>query len=124
MHGGNGLGWWVDAVVGRGQQALHGALPGLRIVGLTYTALAGVLALGVIAGVALLPVPAVQQATEPARQAVTSLIQPAGDAIGGLIGAPPPVVELPRPTPSRTLESEPGLDLSAGEEPAVAEEVA
>src|SRR5438105_4584894 len=123
MHGGNGFGWWVDEVVGRGRQALQGALPGLRVVGLTYTALGGVLALGLVAGVALMPLPAVQQATGPARQAVTSLIQPTGDAIGGLIGAPPPVVELPRPAPALNVEPGPGLDLSAGEEGAAEETV-
>src|SRR5438876_4922056 len=70
--------------------------PALRVIGLTYTGLGGMLALALIVSVAVVPVgPALQQVAEPARQAVSSFVQPTSDAVtvffGG--GAPATFIE-------------------------------
>src|SRR3977135_3749449 len=87
---------------GPGRHRLHSltraALPAVRLIGLAYTALGGMLALVLVVGVASMPVaPALQQATEPARQAVTNLVQPTGDALVNLFGGPGVRIVTPRP---------------------------
>jgi hypothetical protein len=74
------------------------AMPALRVIGLAYTGLAGMIAMVIVVGVALMPVsPALQQATEPARQAVSNLVQPTGDALVNLFGGPGVRIATPRP---------------------------
>ncbi|GAC1314366.1 MAG: hypothetical protein NVSMB2_03680 [Chloroflexota bacterium] len=64
--------------------------PSLRVVGLTYTGLLGILSLVAVIGVGLSPVsPTIQQVTQPARQAVTDFVQPTSDVVITLIGATP-----------------------------------
>src|SRR6266566_1793538 len=84
------------AVLDRLRAAVSSATPSLRVVGLTYTGLGGMLALALIVSVAVVPVgPALQQVAEPARQAVSSFVQPTSDAVtvffGG--GAPAALIE-------------------------------
>src|SRR6266508_6592237 len=71
-------------------------LPSLRGLALAYTGLAGMLLLMLVGGMVLVPVAPL---AEPARQAVTNVIQPTGDALVGFFGgAPAPLA--PRPAPS------------------------
>src|ERR1044071_2525854 len=83
-------------------------LPSLRGVALAYTGLGGMLALVVVLAVALTPV--APSITEPARQAVTSIVQPTGDALVTLFN-PPPARTSPVFTSSTTL------DVTISEEP-------
>jgi colicin import membrane protein len=65
------------------------AVPTLRIVGLVYTGLGGVVALVLVISVAALSsTPILQQVAEPARQAMTSLVQPTGELVTSFIAAP------------------------------------
>ena len=74
------------------------AKPSLRVVGLTYTGLGGMLALALVVSVAVVPVgPALQQVAEPARQAVTSLVQPTSDAVTVFFGGGAPMVHVEGP---------------------------
>src|SRR5712691_3719448 len=74
--------------------------PALRVVGLTYTGLGGMIALALIVSVAVVPVaPALQQVAEPARQAVSSLVQPTSDAVTIFFGGAPAVVHVESPMP-------------------------
>lgn len=78
--------------------------PSLRVVGLTYTGLLGILALVAVIGVGLSPVsPALQQVTEPARQAVSEYVQPTSDFVTTIIGAPLHVVITPPLSETRSL---------------------
>jgi hypothetical protein len=62
------------------------ALPSLRVIGMAYTGLIGVGAMALVVSVAFLPVaPVLQQATQPARDAVVNLVQPATDVVTSLI---------------------------------------
>src|SRR6266536_234964 len=72
----------------RGLNALlKAASPSLRGVAVAYIGLAGIVAGVLVLGVGLMPVgPVIEQATEPARQAVSSLVSPAGDALVGIFG--------------------------------------
>ena len=81
--------------------------PALRVIGLTYTGLGGMIALALIVSVAVVPVaPALQQVAEPARQAVSSLVQPTSDAVTVFFGAAPAVhVEVPAVVSSPTVLS-------------------
>src|SRR6188474_852297 len=75
------------------------ARPALRAIGLAYTGLGGMIALVLVMGVAAIPVsPVLEQAAQPARQAVSDFVQPTGDALVQLFGGPParPVVAGPR----------------------------
>ena len=77
-------------------------LASLRVVTLVYTGLGGFAALGLVLAAALMPhSPIIDQVTEPARQAITSLgVQPTGELVPGLISAPPPsLVLVPLATP-------------------------
>ena len=66
------------------------ATPPLRVIGLTYTGLGGMLALALVVSVALVPVgPALQQVAEPARQAMSNLVQPTSDAVTVFFGGAP-----------------------------------
>src|SRR6266851_5195939 len=66
--------------------------PALRVVGLTYTGLGGMLALALIVSVGVVPVaPALQQVAEPARQAVSNLVQPTSDAVTVFFGGAPAI---------------------------------
>ncbi|MDQ3812206.1 MAG: hypothetical protein M3336_18145, partial [Chloroflexota bacterium] len=72
----------------------------VRVVGMTYAVLGGVAAVSLLALAAVVPVsPALQQATEPARQAVSDLVQPTGDTLAVLVGNIAVQVERP-PTPT------------------------
>jgi hypothetical protein len=82
------------------------AVPSLRFVGLAYTGLGGMLALMLVVAVAAVPLsPALQQAAEPARQAVTSIVGPAADVLVGVLvspalrpQSPPPLPVIPPPS--------------------------
>ncbi len=57
------------AVLDRLRAAASLAKPSLRVVGLTYTGLGGMLALALVVSVAVVPVgPALQQVAEPAHE--------------------------------------------------------
>src|ERR1043166_7226428 len=80
---------------------IKAAWPSLRVVALVYTGMSGIAALVVIVTAAVAPkAPVVQQVSEPARQAVTTLVQPATDMIGSLM--PAPVVVAPAPVAAPT----------------------
>jgi hypothetical protein len=73
------------------RKAVNAALPSLRVVALVYLGLSAVAGLVVVITASVAPkAPVVQQVTEPARQAVTTLVQPTGDLIRNVIPAPPP----------------------------------
>src|SRR5207253_952499 len=91
-----GLNRWLIETLGRS------LLPSLRGVALAYTGLGGMLALVVVLAVALTPV--APSITEPARQAVTGVVQPAGDALVTLFGGPPPARPAPTFTSTTTLD--------------------
>jgi hypothetical protein len=78
---------------------VHAVLPSLRVVALVYTGLSGVAVLVLVVTASVVPkAPIVQQVTEPARQVVTTFVQPTTDMIGSLIPAPvaaPPIVPAP-----------------------------
>ncbi|MCA1646017.1 MAG: hypothetical protein LC797_11325 [Chloroflexi bacterium] len=70
--------------------------PGLRVVGLVYTGLGGMLAMVLVVSVALVPVaPALRQAVEPARQAIGYVAQPPSDGVAGVLGGAPTVEVRP-----------------------------
>jgi hypothetical protein len=104
--------------------AMKNVLPSLRVVALVYTGLSGVAALVVVVTAAVAPkAPVVQQVTEatgPARQAVTTLVQPTGDLIASLMPAPAPVTMAPRvqtqpaPTAAPFVDTT-SLDITIGE---------
>src|SRR4051794_24065348 len=78
-------------------------IPSLRGIALAYTGLAGMLAAVLVVAVAVTPVaPGLQQATEPARQAVSNIVQPTGDALVTLFGGTP---SSARPAPSASAFS-------------------
>src|SRR5579859_4209859 len=79
--------------------------PTLRIIGLAYTGLGGMLATVLVVSVALVPVsPQLQQATQPARQAVSDLVQPTSDAVTSFFGGiPAPVPPLDHPAAPNSL---------------------
>lgn len=79
--------------------------PALRVVGLTYTGLGGMLALALIVTVSVVPVaPALQQVAEPARQAVSNLVQPTSDAVTVFFGGAPAIhVEGPASVSAPTV---------------------
>jgi hypothetical protein len=138
--------------IGRTVHALvSSALPSLRVVALVYTGLSGIAVLLVVATAALVPsAPILQQVTEPARQAVTSFVQPTTEHVTPLITpapavtrtapefvattslevqiAPEPVVlevtivPVPRPTPAFTYVA-PTIDLTQPDVPSDAEVV-
>ena len=65
-------------------------MPSLRVIGLAYTGLGGLLALALVVAVALMPVgPVLQQVAEPARQAVATMVQPTSDAVTLFFGGGP-----------------------------------
>lgn len=60
--------------------------PSLRVIGMAYTGLIGIGAAALVVSVAFLPVaPVLQQATQPAREAVAVFVQPATDVVTNLI---------------------------------------
>jgi hypothetical protein len=72
-------------------------LPSLRVVALTYTGLAGMAAMILVVTAAVMPrTPILEQVTEPARQVVTTFIQPTTDRVGSLLPSPLPVA-APKP---------------------------
>jgi hypothetical protein len=112
----------VERAGRRSIQALaRASLPFLRVIGLVYTGLGGMIALVLVIAVGVTPVaPVIEQATEPARQAVTSLMQPTSDAVVSLLGsgvqvrtAPPPRVFSPTLAIDVTIE-----DVQVAEAPA------
>ena len=63
------------------------ALPSLRVAGMAYTGLIGVVAVVLVVSVGFLPVtPVLQEATQPALEAVVSMVQPATNVVSSLIG--------------------------------------
>jgi flagellar hook-length control protein FliK len=96
----------VDAVTGLIDAGrTHATLPAtLRVAGLTYAGLGGIAAVSLVLLVAVAPVPSgIQQATEPARQVVSSLVQPAGDAMSVWLGGATVRTELPAVAPTVTI---------------------
>jgi len=93
--------------------------PSVRAIGLAYTGLGGMTALALVVSVALVPVaPALQQAAEPARQAVSNMVQPTTDAVTTFFGGGPvmhadPVVHgfAPDRAPEPFADA-PGLDMA------------
>jgi hypothetical protein len=80
------------AVLSRVREAAAAVTPSLRVVGLVYTGLGGMIALGLVVSVAVVPVaPALQEVAEPARQAVRSLVQPTSDAVTIFFGGAPAI---------------------------------
>src|SRR5438876_7844035 len=97
-------------VLDRLRTAASLAKPSLRVVGLTYTGLGGMLALTLVVSVAVVPVgPALQQVAEPAREAVTTLVQPTNDAVAVFLGGGTPAVHgeasAPVASPNRAAAS-------------------
>jgi hypothetical protein len=79
------------------RKAVNAALPSLRVVALVYLGLSAVAGLVVVITASVAPkAPVLQQVAEPARQAVTTLVQPTGDMIRSVMPAPPSV---PAPAP-------------------------
>ncbi|HLZ30570.1 MAG TPA: hypothetical protein VKV73_24910 [Chloroflexota bacterium] len=95
--------WPVRGLLARLRAVASTAFPSLRVIGMAYTGLIGVGAAALVVSVAFLPVPPVlQQATQPARDAVANLVQPATDVVTSLIGTLPVPLEprflfTPRP---------------------------
>src|SRR5579859_4260756 len=91
----------------RVQSLIGPALASLRVVGLTYAGLGGIVALGLVVAGAVLPVaPVLHQATDPAGALVSGLVQPTTDAVAGFINmgpsrrfarGPQPVAAAPLP---------------------------
>src|SRR5690349_10627420 len=96
-------------------------IPSLRGVALAYTGLARILLLMLRGGMVLVPAAPL---AEPARQAVSSVVQPAGDALVGFFGGPPPAP----PRPGRSFSAPTTIDVTISdaplEVPAVEEEPA
>jgi hypothetical protein len=93
------------AVLSRLRAIAKTAVPGLRVIALVYTGLGGMIALALVVSVALIPVgPVLQQVAEPARQAVSSLVQPTSDAVTVFFGGVP-AVHVDAPVSSRTRVS-------------------
>jgi hypothetical protein len=64
--------------------------PWVRVIGLAYTGLGGMLALVLVISVALVPVgPALQQVAEPARQVISNVVQPTSDVVTTFLGGGP-----------------------------------
>jgi hypothetical protein len=92
--------------------AASASAPSLRVVGLVYTGLGGVAVLVLVTALAVMPTaPILQQVAEPARQAVSNLVQPTSDLVPSFMV--PPVVQVsikpavPTPVPfvaSTTLD--------------------
>src|SRR5579864_1221509 len=123
-------------------------LPSLRVVALVYAGLSGIAVLVVVVTAAVAPkAPLVQQVTEPAREAVTTLVQPTTDLVTGIMTAPPPpvpaaalsgpppfvdtttldvVIEAPLPTPAPIVveRRQPRVVYVAPTAPAVADDQA
>src|SRR6266851_2637089 len=119
------------ALLGRLRATASAAKPGLRVIGLVYTGLGGMLALTLVVSVALVPVgPALQQVAEPARQAVNNLVRPTSDAVTVFFGGAPAIhVDSPTaissPTVLRGFSEVVSLDVTiedAPAEPPVADE--
>src|ERR1051325_9740917 len=94
-------------------------IPSLRGVALAYTGLAGMLLLMLLGGMVLVPAAPL---AEPARQAVTSVIQPTGDALVGFFGGPPPTTPRPAPRLSAPTTIDVTISGAALEVPVVEEE--
>jgi hypothetical protein len=119
-----------QAIARSAQAILRTALPSLRIVGLVYTGLGGMLAMLIVVGVAAMPATsALQQVAEPARQAVASLVQPSTEMVTALVSGPSIRVSAkpatPKPVPfvatislDITIDPLPGVDVSSSEESA------
>jgi hypothetical protein len=76
---------------GAPRKLLNGALPSLRVVALVYLGVSAAAALVFAITATVAPkAPVVQQVTEPARQAVTTLVQPTGEMIRSVMPAPAP----------------------------------
>ena len=80
-------------------------LPSLRVVALVYTGLGGFAAMFLVLAAAAMPKsPIIEQVSEPARQAVTSLVvQPTSDLVTSFFnisGPPRALVTPPSPTPA------------------------
>jgi hypothetical protein len=97
---------WAMSVRNR-LTSVSGALkPCIRVIGLVYTGLAGMLAMVLVVSVALIPVtPALQQIAEPARQAVSNFVQPTSDVVTSMLGGVPVHVEPVAQLPSRVQRS-------------------
>ncbi len=98
------------------------ALPGLRVIGLTYVGLAGMLAVVFVVAAGVTPVaPTLQQVAEPARQAVSDLVQPTSHAVAGLLGGPTVLAaNVPQTRPlsiSVSVDAEPQEVDSEAEQP-------
>src|SRR5712691_5498864 len=93
------------AVLDRLRAMASATIPGLRVIGLAYTGLGGMIAVTLIVSVAVVPVaPALQQVTEPARQAVSSLVQPSTDVVTVFFGGAPAIhLEGPATVSSPTV---------------------
>lgn len=90
------------------RRALRGlvstALPSLRVVALVYAGISGIAVLVVVVTAAVTPkAPVLQQVTEPAREAVTTLVQPTTNMVTGIMASPPP------PAPTVATAPEPPL---------------
>ncbi len=90
------------------RRALRGlvstVMPSLRVVALVYAGLSGIAVLVVVVTAAVTPkTPVLQQVAEPAREAVTTLVQPTTDMVTGIMAAPPPPapVMLAAPAPTQ-----------------------
>jgi trimeric autotransporter adhesin len=93
-----------QAIARHAQAILRMALPSLRIVGLVYTGLGGMLAMLIVIGVAAMPAtPALQQVAEPARQAVASLVQPSSEMVAALVSGPSVRVSVEPAKPKTAL---------------------
>ncbi|MDQ6669559.1 MAG: hypothetical protein M3069_02150 [Chloroflexota bacterium] len=86
------------------------ALPGLRVIGMAYTGLIGMVAVVVVVSVAFLPgTPVLQEASQPARGTVGSIVQPATDAVTSIAGfrrVAPEAVPRVVPAPTAALPSD------------------
>jgi hypothetical protein len=78
------------------------ALPFVRVIGLVYTGLIGMVIMVVVFAVGVTPVgPALEQAAEPARQAMSNLVQPPTDAVLAILGGGGgPAVQIAQSPPS------------------------
>src|SRR5579864_4119631 len=96
----------MERGIGRTVHALvSSALPSLRVVALVYTGLGGMAALLVVVTAALVPgAPILQQVTEPARQAVTSFVQPTTERVTPSIAPAPVVAITPRFVATTSLD--------------------
>jgi hypothetical protein len=94
------------------RSVMRSMLPSLRVVALVYTGLSGVAVLVLVVTASIVPkAPIVQQVTEPARQVVTTFVQPTTDMIGSLIPAPLP--SLPEVVPAVAPTALPFVDTTA-----------